>query len=225
MELNYIIAVTTKAKAKDFIDLYNKLGIPETILINGRGTATKEILNIMGIEASERVVVTVAADKAKTSKIFKEANSRLYINIPGNGILVAIPIKSIGGVKTLSYLTGEKTSDSSKPKLTFKQELIMVIMNHGFSEKIMELARAAGAGGGTVLNAKGTGAKFTEKFFGITVAEDKEALLIVSKTQNRSDIMNALMKASNENPKIGAVAFSLPVTQVAGINFGEDDNK
>jgi nitrogen regulatory protein PII len=224
MELNFLIAVTDKAKSKDYIDLYNKLGVPETILINGRGTATREILSIMGIEVSERVVVIAAADREKTIKIFKAAKSKLYIDIPGNGILVSIPIKSIGGVKTLNYLTGNQSVDKTKPKLTFKEELIIVIMNHGFSEKIMEVARTAGAGGGTILSAKGTGAKFTEKFFGIKVAEDKEALLIVSRSQNRTDIINALMKTSDENPKIGAVAFSLPVTQVAGINFGENDN-
>ncbi|MDD4124778.1 MAG: hypothetical protein PHW77_03510 [Eubacteriales bacterium] len=223
MELNYLIAVTVRVKAKEFTDLYKKHSIPETIYINGRGTATKEILNIMGIEASERVIIAAAADRLKTIKIFKEAKKLLYINIPGNGILVSVPIKSIGGAKTLNYLTNNQTTDKTKPRLSFKHELIIVIMNHGFSERIMEVARTAGACGGTILSAKGTGSKCTEKFFGITIAEDKEALLIVSSTENRTSIMNALMKTSSENTKFGAVAFSLPVTQVAGINFNEND--
>ena len=54
--------------------------------------------------------------------------------------------------------------------MDFSHELIMAIMNEGYSDTVMDAARSAGAGGGTVLHAKGTGRARAEKFFGVRSA-------------------------------------------------------
>ena len=67
-------------------------------------------------------------------------------------------------------------------------ELIFVVANEGYSDKIMDAARSAGAGGGTVIKAKGTGAEYTEKFFGFSIASEKEIHLLVAPAQGRNAI-------------------------------------
>ena len=62
--------------------------------------------------------------------------------------------------------------------MNFDYELIVVILNEGHSDMVMDAARSAGAGGGTVLHAKGTGAIGTEKFFGVTLANEKDVIYI-----------------------------------------------
>ena len=73
-------------------------------------------------------------------------------------------------------------------------ELIVVISEQGYTEMIMEAARAAGAYGGTVIHAKGTGQAAAEKFLGVTIAVEKEILYIVTKTEQKNAIMKAIMK-------------------------------
>ena len=58
--------------------------------------------------------------------------------------------------------------------MEFNHELIVVILNEGYADLVMDAARAAGAGGGTVLHAKGTGSKRGEKFFGVSLADEKD---------------------------------------------------
>lgn len=60
-----------------------------------------------------------------------------------------------------------------------KYELLVVIANHGYSDLIMDAARGAGAAGGTVIHAKGTGMEGAEKFLGISLAAEKEMIYIV----------------------------------------------
>ena len=50
-----------------------------------------------------------------------------------------------------------------------EHELIISIFNRGYSDTVMDAAKKAGARGGTVLNARGTGSHEVEKFFGITI--------------------------------------------------------
>ena len=80
--------------------------------------------------------------------------------------------------------------------MKFENELIVVILNEGYSDTVMDAARAAGAGGGTVLHAKGTGHKKAVKFFGVSLAEEKDMIYIVSPASRKAKIMNAIEKAA-----------------------------
>ena len=69
--------------------------------------------------------------------------------------------------------------------MDFSHELIMAIMNEGYSDTVMDAARSAGAGGGTVLHAKGTGRARAEKFFGVSLADEKDVVYIVAHAEER----------------------------------------
>ena len=59
-------------------------------------------------------------------------------------------------------------------EMKYAHEAIFCIVNSGYSETVMEAAKKFGARGGTVINARGTAGKDAEKFFGITVQQEKE---------------------------------------------------
>ena len=85
----------------------------------------------------------------------------------------------------------------------------------------MDAARAAGAGGGTVIHAKGTGMEGAAQFLGVELVNEKELVLIVSRTSQKNTIMKGIMEGAN--PKAGAIVFSLPVTDTAGLRLMEED--
>ncbi|MBQ5799523.1 MAG: P-II family nitrogen regulator, partial [Oscillospiraceae bacterium] len=81
----------------------------------------------------------------------------------------------------------------------------------------------AGAGGGTVLHAKGTGMEGAEKFLGISLAAEKEMIFIVVRTKQKKDIMSAIMRDAGMSSKAKSIVFSLPVNDTAGLRLIEDD--
>src|SRR5699024_10604447 len=109
------------------------------------------------------------------------------------------------------------------PELTFEHELIMAVANEGHTDTVMDAARSAGAAGGTVLHAKGTGGKLSEKFLGVSLADEKEVVLIVSKAGEKTAIMNAIAQQAGVDTTAGAIAFSLPISSVAGLRVLDDD--
>jgi nitrogen regulatory protein PII len=99
--------------------------------------------------------------------------------------------------------------------------LILTIVNRGFSEAVMEAAREQGAPGGTILHGKGTGAAL-QKFHNITVEEEKEAVLIVSPAAKKNDIMGGILHAAGLASGATGVTFSLPVEDFFVLKQGEN---
>ncbi len=222
MVLNFVLSIVDRRHAAGIASIYEEQGLPMTLGMLGRGTATRKMLDLYGLADTEKVLACTVADAENTRQLIRAVRHRLYIDIPGNGILVAVPIKSVGGGKTLSYLTDNQTPDKALPELDPAHELIIVIANDGHSEPVMDAAREAGAGGGTVLHAKGTGAKKAEKFFGVSLAEEKEIILIVAKSTEKTAIMKAILKDNGPGSPSGAICFSLPVSAVAGLRLLEE---
>lgn len=104
---------------------------------------------------------------------------KLQIDAPGGGVAFTIPLSSIGGKKTLQFLLAKdeyQKGEESSLKNT-AHDLIIIIANRGYIEVVMDAARSAGAYGGTVIQAKGTGMEYAEKFMGVSLASEKEMIL------------------------------------------------
>ena len=95
-------------------------------------------------------------------------------------------------------------------------DLIITIVNRGFSELVMDAARSVGASGGTILHARGTGIHEAEKFFGISIQPEKELVLILTAHDERQIIMQAIAEKAGLNTPGKGLAFSVPVDDVVG---------
>jgi nitrogen regulatory protein PII len=96
-------------------------------------------------------------------------------------------------------------------------EVIFAIVNAGVADDVMDVARELGVRGGTILNARGVVKEDAAAFFGITLHADKEILMMVVEKELRDPILNAIYKAMDMAKKAKGIAFSLPVTDVAGL--------
>ena len=100
---------------------------------------------------------------------------------------------------------------------TNDHEVIFAIVNSGFAEDVMDIAREQGVRGGTILNARGVVKEEAAAFFGITLHQDKEILMMVVEKSIRDNVLNAIYKQMGMAKKAKGIAFSLPVSDVAGL--------
>lgn len=110
--------------------------------------------------------------------------------------------------------------------MEYSHELIVCIVNSGFSDTVMDAAKEFGARGGTVIHARGTASNEAERFFKITVQPEKELVLILVPKKLRNDILHALYKTVGLKTAGQGIAFSVPVDNVVGLFEGEEtENK
>ena len=203
MAADFIITITDRSRSGEFAAWFQQQGATLVLTALGRGTATMEILDYLGLEASEKAV------------LFRKAARELWLDVPGRGVMMAVPVSSIGGASAKAYLLQGEAENRMEKEGT--HELIIVIANQGFTDKVMDAARAAGATGGTAVHAKGTGTELAKKFFGVSLAAEKELIFILSAAETRKPIMKAIMEKAGMQTDAQALAFSLPVTDLAGL--------
>ena len=100
---------------------------------------------------------------------------------------------------------------------TNNHEVIFAIVNAGFADDVMDVARTEGVRGGTVLHARGVIKEDAAAFFGITLQQDKEMLMMVVEKEIRDRVLNAIYKELDMAKKAQGIAFALPVSDVAGL--------
>lgn len=98
-----------------------------------------------------------------------------------------------------------------------KFDVILCIVNNGFSEAAMDAAKLHGARGGTIMRGRGTISKEAEKFFNISIEPEKEVVMILAKKELINGILKGLYQAVGTNTEAQGIAFSLPVEDVVGI--------
>lgn len=217
--MNYVISVCESNAIKKLTDICAELGLVMTTVFNARGTAVRSMLDILGIESTKRRVALTVANEEKTKRLIELQKERMFIGVPGHGIVIAVPIKSIGGGKTVAYLNGGEMNSKYVPKLNYSYELIIAITNEGRTDMVMNAARSVGAKGGTVLHGKGTGTENQQKFFNVSIAQEKEVILILSEASQKASIMKAIIEKAGPDTEAGAVVFSLPTSAAAGFGI------
>jgi hypothetical protein len=200
----------------------------------GQGTASSEILDLLGLGAGAKAVVICLEQEILAPILLKEVRQKVGRNSPGAGIAFSIPLSGINTpilqVFKESILKNEKITPQNgdsgeqeqggKPVNTeIKDDLIISIINQGYSDEFMTAAREAGAAGGTVINARGLAHSGPVKFFGVSVQDEKEIVLVLASREKKVSIMQAVSEACGIATKAGGIVFSLPVDQVMGLSL------
>ncbi|MBO5203080.1 MAG: P-II family nitrogen regulator [Clostridia bacterium] len=227
-DLFLLLTIVRRKDSAEYEEFYCNEGVSVVYNLPCNGTAHAKTLSILGIERTEKSMLlsTVTGDTLKKLKNHLTVNMK--IDLPDRGVAVAVPLSGIGGSRTLEYFTsGQNMSEEQQTEdnnMQSSHELIVAIYEKGYTDMVMDAAREAGAGGGTTINAKGTGAG-AEKFLGLSLAEEKEMVFIVSSVEKKKDIMKAIMQKAGIDSKAHAVVFSLPVSDTAGFRFADTVEK
>ena len=222
--LNLMTTIVDRKILNRYMELYQDNDLHVAFLSLGYGTASNEILDYLGLESNQKAVSFSIVEEKTWLTVKRQLEKKLKIDAPGGGIAFTIPLSSIGGMKQLQFLL--ETQEYQKEEETILKNtdhhLIIVITEPGYTNMVMDAARSAGAYGGTVIHAKGTGMELAEKFMGVSLASEKELVLIVTQTELKNPIMQAIMKDAGLQTKAKSIAFSLPVTDTAGLRLVED---
>ena len=215
--LNLMTTIVDRKILNRYMELYQNNDLHVAFLSN-------EILDYLGLESNQKAVAFSIVENRSWRNVKRQLEKKLKIDAPGGGIAFTVPLSSIGGMKQLQFLleTQEYQKEEETTLKNTDHHLIIVITEPGYTNMVMDAARSAGAYGGTVIHAKGTGMELAEKFMGVSLASEKELVLIVTKTELKNPIMQAIMKDAGLQTKAKSIAFSLPVSDTAGLRLVED---
>ena len=212
--VDLFITITDRSRAEQFAAWFRTHGISLVLTALGQGTATTEVLDFLGLEATEKAVLFCVSPRSP--RLVRQAARDLWLDVPGQGVLMTVPVNSIGGSTAKEYLLHEQEGETAMER-EIAHDLIVVIANQGSTDLVMDAAREAGATGGTVIHAKGTGTDLVRKFFGVSIASEQEMVFILARSEAKKPIMKAIMAKAGIQSAAQSLVFSLPVGDIAGL--------
>lgn len=234
-----LITIVDRGKGESISTFLNRKYSQASFLAMGVGTAGSDIMALLGLDNVDKDVVLSLVSAADLPDMLGDIAGRRFIRTVGKGIAFTLPLSGIGALFEAA-LTQRMEKDLEKEDAPMEQEipvntpqpeaspkeaqppkqdpyrseglsLVLAIANPGYTDTIMERAKAAGATGGTVIYARGVGHDGASRFLGITLQSDKEIIAILTPAEQRLPIMQAVNQGFGLRAEAKAVVFSLPV--------------
>ena len=226
-----LILIVAPKFADKATDLYTENKVPLHFIINdAQGTAPSEMMDILGVGNADKHMLLSLLPTPAANKMLRKIYRKLTFGVPGNGIAFTLPLTSASGVvvQLLQHIDGgklenlERKEDSSMSEFT--TSLIIAAVNHGYSEELMNVARTYGARGGTVIHSRAIGDEKAMSFWGVSLHEEKEIVMIITQEKSRQRIMQAISEKCGMNSNAKGLVFSMPIDKVMGLSFASDED-
>lgn len=223
-----LVLITDLKAAEKVSKIFNENHLPMQYELHGMGTASNEVMDILGLGNIAKVVSLCILHKDTANDIMDTLEKKLQLNRPGTGLAFTVGINGISSPAI--RIMDENTRKEMQKKMehyekhiasTFEYSLIMAILNQGYSEDVMSAARQAGAKGGTVLHARHVLGEEIVNFLGIPIQEEKELLLILTSSEKKIPIMKSIGKNFGMHSEAKGLVLSVPIEAVAGTDAKE----
>lgn len=207
-----MLCLVGRGKGEQLMSVCKQAGARGGTIALSRSVGDNPILQALSLaDVSQDFLITLLMDEADAVMNAVEAAA-------------AASPKKLGGFAVLLDVSGvlqrnateeqyEKALEKSAGRSTMESgyELVSVIVNAGSADDVMAAARKAGATGGTIMNARGTGTAEDVKFFGITLVPEKEILMIVSRKDKVPAILDAVKCVPTLREPGGGIVFNMNV--------------
>ncbi len=160
----------------------------------GRGTASNGVLQLLGLGDTSKDIVYIILEEEKCSAV-KNALITATESKKHFGVLFILELGSFikaGNKNHIEEIPSAQSKGGKNMTANESFQMINVIVNKGYAEDAMAAARKAGAGGGTIISARGTAKEGDAAFFGMKIVPEKDMLIILVPSEKKDDIVKAI---------------------------------
>lgn len=212
--MGVLVSIVERGEGTRIMEYYRKYKIIHHMQMAGRGTAASHLLDTLGFGTAERDVIISTAPRDTIGQLMGGLKDEDRSSLRVKGIAFSFNLSGMTAILAVGLSLLEEM-EPERGDVIMKEgnphSLILVSMNQGYTDEVMDAARGAGARGGTVLRARWTGAEAVEKFMGISLQTEKEVLAIVCAEREKKAIMEAVEEKYGLRADAQATVISLPI--------------
>jgi nitrogen regulatory protein PII len=198
-----IVCIVPHNNGELITDTATAAGAGGGTIIMGRGTASGSIIQMFGFGDTSKDIACIIASSEQSDSIINAVVKATSAKKVHFGILFTVDVFSFMHAGAIAGGDDSMTS-------TTGHQMITIIANKGYADDIMAAARKAGAGGGTIVNARGTAKDGDVKFFGMEIVPEKEMLHIIVENSKAEPVLNAICMLPCLSKPGSGIVFSVP---------------
>ncbi len=220
-KLRALFLITTPKMAKKATEVFEENSVPAHFRLGAMGTATSDVMDILGLGTAEKQMFVSILDKEKADSMLLKLYKALRIGAINSGIAYTLPLNGASKVAFRMLDTADEKNEERRDLRAMsekKNAMIAAVVNLGYSEDVMNAARGAGAGGGTVIHSRAVAGENVLPQIGALLADEKEIVLIVSSAETKLAIMQAISEKCGANTEAKGIVYSFPIDNVVGLS-------
>ena len=221
-----LISIVNQKDGVHLKEILDEVSVAMSYTFAGTGTARSAVLDYLGIGETEKAVVCSLIPESDELTIMRAIREKMSLYLVGRGISFTVPLTGISEIVANGIISAATNKQIDWSGIMRREErkydLIVAAMAANCVDDAMEAARAAGAAGGTVIRSRALKNDKAEQFIGISLMQEQEILLILTKCEGKLAIMQALSDKIGLKTEAGGVIFSLPVDRTAGISATDE---
>jgi len=219
-KLRILFLITTPKMAQKAAALFDEDSVPIHYRMWAQGTASSEVMDILGLGNSEKRMLICVLPKAAADSMLLKLHKLLRMGMVNSGIAYTVPLNAASRLAfRMVEGLGEQETERKETKTVseMSKSMIAAVVNLGYSEDVMVAARAAGAGGGTVLHSRSVVDDSALSHVGAGLAEEKDIVLIVANAETKTAIMQAISEKCGIHSEAKGIVYSFPIDNVIGL--------
>lgn len=188
-------------------------GISGDTVLLGKGTVNNRILEFLGLSDVRKEIILMVAEKKTAEQALEKLNDIFKFEKPNHGIAFTIPVYAAIGTR---YLKSNNIKRERGVNNTMYHAII-VIVDRGKAEDVIDAAEKAGSKGGTIIHGRGSGIHETSKLFSIEIEPEKEIVIILSEREKTDTIVSSIRKELKIDEPGNGIIFIQDVSKTYGL--------
>jgi len=193
--------------------LARQQGVSGGTILLGEGTVGNHMYSWLDLQVCSKEIVIMTAGKETADSTLDHLNKELKMNSRNHGIAFLVSVKNLFG----SRRCNPGASKNPMGGIPVMYQTIIVIVDKGMADTVVDAAEKAGAHGATIINARGSGVYETIRLFNMDVEPEKELVLILAKTEISESISNAIRRDAHLDEPGAGIMFALDVERACGL--------
>jgi hypothetical protein len=214
-KVRMLVAITERGNGNTITRKMEKMGVRCLMRCYGHGTASSAMMDILGLGSSEKDIVIDMGTESAVEDVILEYSDTLRSAGRGGGIMMLLSPTAVGNLTaTILSMCTASTPESRevKPmKNEHQHSLILITVNQGYTDQVMQTAKKAGATGGTIVRARLAGSDTEAVFQGMELQPEREILAILAPDRIRDQVMEDVNREFGLRSEAGGILCSLPV--------------
>lgn len=226
-EVRVLFGIMERGSGKEMADRLLRDGVSCSFGIHGKGTAASDMMSFLGLGSREKDVLVSLGRKSAVEKCARDLINNLGSPVTGKGIMLLLSPNAVGRLFAvmLSLNAENEAADRVHPdtakendlKDEYSHSLIMISVNQGYTDAVMQTARRAGATGGTIVRGRLFHEEKTALALGMNLQGEREIVLILTPSANRDAIMTDVNRECGLRTEAQGIVCSLPVERAIKI--------
>lgn len=210
-----LFSIIGRGKSKQYMEMLNSKNIRFHFQMTATGTAPSEMLDIFGLGSNAKDVVISLAPASSIRAFAGDFGKNLGASTEYGGLMMSLRLSAINRISaeiiSKSNHGNTEKGKQNQMKSEHKQQLILITVNQGYTDQVMQTAKKAGAMGGTILRARLAGTERLEQFGEVEIQDEKEIISILAPVGVAEQIMNEVNREHGARSEAHGMVMSLPV--------------